>query len=211
MVNQRIEDYRRIREAARDYLSGLINRKEYADVDPVFAGKLLGIYRSGKMLFDSESEVSTLMDFSIAEKLSNGKSIIDREIESNKQINEEIWNILEAFRSSYTSLFEVIGLNKNECTVQLYDLLKDEDKEIIDISLSQSARKDGLLFFRIVAIKDFAMTSGMSFGFSKECKDILLRRYRSEIRSRFKIDKSITRFLIFHRLNREFGEHLLLI
>jgi hypothetical protein len=79
------------------------------------------------------------------------------------------------------------------------------------MGLSQSARNSGLLFFRIVSINDFAMTSGMSFGFPAEFKDVLLRRYRSEIRSRFTIDKSITRFLIFHKLNREFGEDVKLI
>jgi len=211
MNTQRVEQYQRIRQVCKEYLSDLLNKDKYPEADPVVAGKLLGIYRSGKIVFSTESEVSTLMDFSIAEKIFNGKSQIDREIESGLVVDEYKHAILEAFRSGYTSLFEVLGNVPADHTVQLYDLLKDEDKEIIDINLSRSIDKSKLLFFRILSFKEFAMSSGATFAFSSKHKDVLLRRYRSEIRSRFVIDKSVTRFLVFHRLNRDYGEDIILV
>ena len=211
MTNRRIEQYKHLRQVARNYLSGLAAKDKYPEIDLKAVGKLLGIYRAGTLIFESESDVSAMMDFTIAERLYDGKSLIDREIESSQDIDEDKHAILEAFRSGYTSLFEVRGSNPAEHTIQLYDLLKDEDNEIIDINLSLSIDKSRLLFFRIVRFKDFAMTSGVNFIFSAKRKDFFLRRYRSELKTRFIIDKSITRFLIFHRLNHEFGQEIELV
>jgi hypothetical protein len=211
MTNQRIELYKHLRQVARNYLSGLVAKDKYPEIDPKAVGKLLGIYRDGTLIFESENDVSAMMDFSIAEKLYNGKSLIDREVESNQNLDEDKYAILEAYRSGYTSLFEVRGSDPAEHTIQLYDLLKDDDKEIIDINLSLSIDKSRLLFFRLVSFKDFAMTSGVNFVFNVKRKDFFLRRYRSELKTRFIIDKSITRFLIFHRLNHEFGQEIELL
>lgn len=211
MNNDRVERYQHMREISKSYLSKLISSERYPDVDPKRVGKLLGLYHHGKMIFESESEISVMMDFAIAEKLYYGKSLVDREIESNQNLNPDRRAILEAFRSGYTSLFEVIGANPPEHTVQLYDLLKDDDKEILDINLSRSITPSRLIFFRILSFDDFAMSSGAGFVYNSKLKDLLLRRYRAGIRTRFVLDKSITRFLIFHKLNREFGEELELV
>jgi len=206
-----LEKYQHIREAAKGYLSPLVSSERHPEADPRTIGKMLGLYRAGKMYFQSETEVSVMMDFSIAERLYGGKSLVDLELESNVALDPDHRSILEAFRSSHTSLFEILDTDSEARSIFLYDLLKDEDKEIVDINLSRSAGKSKLLFFRLIEFEDFAMTSGVSFVFNSKNKDSLLRRYRTELRSRFVIDKSITRFLIFHRLNRQFGQEIELI
>jgi len=64
---------------------------------------------------------------------------------------------------------------------------------------------------RTLSIKFRIAGSGAGFVYNSKLKDLLLRRYRAGIRTRFVLDKSITRFLIFHKLNREFGEELELV
>ena len=207
-----IERYMHIRSVARKYLSSLVSNKEYKDVDPIVVGKLLGMYHGGrKMIFQSETEISVMMDFTLNEKLCRGKSIIDRELENNHALNQEQIEILKAYQSGYTSLFQVLATRPRQGTIRLYDLLRDEDKDIIDIALSQTIGTSHALFLRIVSFSDFAMNSGASFVFNRRVQDRLIRRYRAELRTDFVTDKSITRFLIFQRLNRELGKPLDLI
>ena len=206
------ERYKHIRSVARKYLSSLVSSKDYEDVDPIAVGKLLGMYHRGrKMIFQSEAEISVMMDFTLNEKLCKGKSIIDRELEKNHTLDQEQIEILNAYRSGYTSLFQVLGTRPGQSTIQLYDLLRDEDKDIVDIALSRTIGISRVLFLRIVSFTDFAMSSGVSFIFNRRVQDKLIRRYRAELRTDFVVDKSITRFLIFQRLNRELGEPLDLI
>jgi hypothetical protein len=211
MSDQRLEHYQHIRQVAKAYVSGLVSSAKHPEADPKRVGKILGLYHAGKMIFQSETEVSVMMDFTIAEKLYDGKSLVDLEIESNHDLADEVRAILEAYRSGYTSLFEVLDKDPNKHTIRLYDLLRDDDKEIIDINLSRSVDKTQLLFFRLITFNDFSMTSGISFVFGSNNKEVLLRRYRAELRTRFTIDKSITRFLIFQRLNRQLGQEIRLL
>ena len=131
-------------------------------------------------------------------------------MESASHLDENRMAILKASRDGYTSLFEVLETKKNENIIRLYDLLRDDDKEIIDINLSQTVDKKRLLFLRYIDLHEFSMSSGVSFVYGSSHKETLLRRYRTEIRTRFKINKSITRFLIFHRLNQQFGQEVVL-
>ena len=206
-----LEKYKHIRQTARSYLSPLVSATRHPEADPRIIGKMLGLYREGKMYFQSETEVSILMDFTIAERLYDGKSLVDLELESGVALDPDQRSILEAFRASHTSLFEVLDTDSKAHSMLLYDLLRDEDKQIVDINLSRSADNSKLLFFRLIDLEEFAMTSGVSFAFSSKTRISCSGRYRTELRSRFTIDKSITRFLIFHRLNRQFGHEIELI
>ena len=210
-MSEPLDQYRHVRQVAKEYLSSLLSSTKYPEADLKRIGKILGLYDAGKLVFQSETEVSVMMDFSLAEKLYNGKSIIDLELAAQHDIDDERRTILEAVRTGYTSLFEVLSSDPEGHTINLYDLLRDDDKEIIDINLSQSIEKGRLLFFRFLSFREFSMTSGVSFAFGSKEKEVLLRRYRVELRTRFTIDKSATRFLIFHRLNRQFGQDLKLI
>jgi hypothetical protein len=207
-----IERYKHIRGVARKYLSSLVSNKNYRDVDPIMVGKLLGMYHRGKkMIFQSETEISVMMDFTLNERLHDGKSIIDRELERNHDLNQEQIEILKAYQSGYTSPFQVLGTKPSQSSIHLYDLIRDEDKDIVDVGLSRTVSTSHALFFRIVSFADFSMNSGASFVFNRRMQERLTRRYRAELRTDFVMDKSITRFLIFQRLNRELGEALDLI
>lgn len=115
---------------------------------------------------------------------------------------------LEAFRSSYTSLFEAIVNNASAYAVKLYDTLNNRKEEIVDVSFSRTVNPGRFLFCRIVWIQDFAMTFGAVFIFGGQLSDVLVRRYRSWPKSRFVINESVTRFILFQSLNRELGEPL---
>ena len=203
--------YLHFRRISKEYLSYLPSKRDDPDFDLRKVGKLLDIYHNGKMIFESENELSIMMDFAITESLFNGKSLVERELESAKDLDNDHRLILEAFRSSYTSLFEVIVNNASASTVKLYDTLNNSEEEIVDVNFSRTVNPGLLLFCRIVRIQDFAMTSGAVFIFRGQLRDVLVRRYRSGLKSRFAINESVTRFILFHGLNREFGEALELI
>jgi hypothetical protein len=211
LIDSRLAKYKHLRQISKEYLSGLVSSSRRPEVDLKEIGRFFGIYKSGTMMFHDETEVSVMMDFTICERLYNGKSLIDIEMESANDLDANRMTILTAFRDGYTSLFEVLETRKKENTIRMYDLLRDNDKEIIDINLSQTVDKKRLLFLRYIDFQEFSMSSGLSFVYGSSQKETLLRRYRTEIRTRFKIDKPITRFLIFHRLNQQFGQEVVLL
>jgi hypothetical protein len=206
MEDEKLRRYADLRRLSKDYFSGLATGKGQTDVDPRKVGRLLGIYRNGKMLFQSENEITAMMDFAVAERIHDGSSVAERELASGLDLDADRRLLLEGLRDSTTSLFLTIRAQKEERTVRVHDLFNDRDAEIVDMTLSRTAPPGMLFFLRLINLSEFSMSSGSVFAFKADRHDVLVRRYRSSLRSRFTIDESVTRFLAFFRLNREYGE-----
>ena len=67
--------YLHFRRISKKYLSNLPSHRDDPDFDLRKVGKLLDIYHNGKMIFESENEVSIMMDFAITERPFNDKSL----------------------------------------------------------------------------------------------------------------------------------------
>ena len=204
-TNDQIEQYKRYRNIAKEYLSHLVTEIDDTRRNYKRIGKLLGVFRENAFIFEDENESFAFIDFALCEKLYGGRSRVDQELDSQAELTQEMIEILEAFKDSYTSLFEIVDKNPEKSTIQLRDLLNGGETEILDIHFSKLAPVGGLLFCRVVFLQGFNMNSGVAFGFRGQDKELILRRYRALSKSKFTIDKSITRFIAFFNLNRQFG------
>jgi hypothetical protein len=146
------------------------------------------------------------MDFALFELLINNKNFIERYYELGllESVEEKI--LLEGKLNAFTSLFEVAGIDRENCLIKLSDILdSDKNYSLVDIGFSQTGRVGLLFFTRIIPLPDFNMTGGVSFGFRKETKQKLLNGYRFlQLKSNNKI-MSIDRYLYFFNQYRNFG------
>lgn len=170
------------------------------------SARLLGVARGDTFVFDSEDETSVLMDFALNEYRVNNKNTIEIYREKIGWQNEVEKDILHALLSSYTSLFKVASISEAENTLLLNDILNKKDNmKIIDIAFSKTAIPGLLLFIRLIPFKNFNMTSGVSFVFSGDLEEYLLRRYKKLSKKVKSASDSIKRFVSFYKLSKTSG------
>ena len=211
-AQERIEIYQDYRNAARDYLSHTVTEIDNYGRNMKRIGKLLGLYRESTMVFEDERESLALIDFTLSERLFNGKSKIEQELDCGRVKDEKLIKILMGYKNSTTSLYEVTRTDKATSTVYLHDILGDGgDTSFLDIQFCDSAQAGVLLFLRLVSLDEIRMTSGSAFVFDGDHKDMLLKRYGYLLKANYAINPSVTRFIVFFKLNRKYGLPLELI
>lgn len=185
--SDKVRKYKKIRETGRN-LNSKIFKVVPKDVMQR-AAKDMGILHKGVFVFDSEEEMSFLQDRLTYDVRWDGKSTLEHfEIERGSDLSAEEIQILEGMKDAYFSLFEVVGNVSNE-SLQLSDLLSDNQLELMDINLSISAPRGSLIATRIIKIEDICMTSGVAYPFLPEQRDILisgLKARQTDRRSRKK-------------------------
>lgn len=150
--------------------------------------------------------VHVLYEYVIFEHREKDKRVLDWYMKKNQPENEWEQILLEAFRSSDTSLYEVVSASANEVTATLRDILGEGgDVVVTDFGLSHTASIGTLLFARIIHLPWLNATSGLSLPFFPESRDILLREYRKRKSKPASLDESARRFLAFLRLYEEIG------
>jgi hypothetical protein len=77
------------------------------------------------------------------------------------------------------------------------------------IGFSQTATPGLLMFTRIVPLRDFSMTSGMTFVFPASQEKFLLNEYPKLARKIPSPRESVRRFIAFFKLNRRYGQEVL--
>jgi hypothetical protein len=202
---QLISKYKQYRKIATD-LTDKIAEELTTPEDLRAVGRLMGILREKTFVFESEEEFNFLNDFRLFEYLSDGKNFIQRYQEKEYQLDEKQTEVINASILSYTSLFKIIKADPESATITLNDLLNNEQEiEIININLSQTAQIDLLIFTRIMPFSDFNMTSGMFCLFPKNSERFLLKQVRITMKTVKSEIGSIRRFIAFFKLNRKKG------
>ena len=171
------------------------------------AAKKLGIpLKNNTFIFNSEDEMSVLMDFAIYECAKTGKNCIalyKEDIDTNDNIEKEL---LEGMLLSYTSLFKITSIIEKENKIMLADVLnKKEDISFIDFGLSMTGTPGMLIFTRIIPLKDFSMTSGISFAFPENSEENLKNNYEI-LKNKINSDSdSLKRFAAFYKMSLNEG------
>ena len=200
-----VKKYKIYRKTCKELNSKIIKTCLKSDVF-IKSARLLGFAHGDTLIFDNESEMDVLMDFALHEYRVNNKNTIEiyrEKIGGQNKIEKEI---LDALISSYTSLFKITSICENENTLVLYDILNKKDNiRLIDIGLSTTTIPGLLLFIRLVGLKDFSMTSGISFVFPENLEVYLLKRYKRLSRKVKSESASIKRFISFFRLSKTDG------
>lgn len=170
------------------------------------SAELLGILHGETLIFESEDETSVLMDFALNDYLVDNQNTIKLYRDTVGWKNEIEKEILDAHLASYTSLFKVTSISKGECTLLLNDLLNNKEGiQLIDIHLSRSGVPGILMFTRLICLKDFNMTSGVSFAFPGYLEQYLLRKYRVLSKKVKSDNEAVRRFVSFHNLSKRKG------
>lgn len=199
-----VKTYKKYRKAGMKLIQKIMDTSLARDV-VIASAKLLGIARGEVLIFDSEDESSVLMDFALNDYKVNNKNTIEMYRDTEGWENETEKEILDAHLASYTSLFKIASISKQDHSILLNDLLNKEDITLIDINLSKTAVPGLLVFTRIVPFKEFNMTSGISFAFHRHLEQYLLKRYRILSKKVKSNDKSVKRFVSFHKLSKTKG------
>jgi hypothetical protein len=208
-VKYNINKYKKYREVGKILNHKIIDRFIGRDII-LLSGKYLGLVslvKKNTLIFDNESETAALMDFAINEYQTNGINAV--QLYKDKVIlkNDIEVEILDALVKSYTSLFKITNIKRNETKLILSDVLNknNEQIEIIDIGFSQTARAGLLIFLRIVPFADFNITGGYGFPFNGDLEEYLLKEYKHLVKQIKSSSESIKRFVSFFKLYRRHG------
>ncbi len=200
-----IEKYKEYRKISKE----LNNKIMDTCLDPdVFkkSARLLGAARGDVLILDDEDELNILMDFALREYKVNKQTTVELYREKVGWENEIEKEILDAFISSYTSLFKITSISKAEKSLILEDILNKKDNiKIIDRALSKSAESGLLVFIRIVPFKDFNMSAGILFAFYGELEKDILKKYKVLSKKVRSDNESIKRFVSFYKLSKTDG------
>jgi hypothetical protein len=175
--------YRRVRQVGVQ-----LNHKLVASLNKEIietAGKRLGIFKNGTLVFDSEDEVSVLMDYAIHNMRVDGQNAVERYLDKSPPPDSAEMAFLKTLLEAYYSIFQVVK-SEPGVGVSVRDLLRrDDDTFIADVGFSFSAPKNNVLATRVIPLEEprIFMTGGAALPVS-----------------------SATLSRIMNSLNRTFGE-----
>jgi hypothetical protein len=200
-----IEKYKEYRKISKELNNKIMDKCLDPDVFKKSA-RLLGAARGDVLILDDEDEMNILMDFALREYKVNKQTTVEIYREKIGWENEIEKEILDAFISSYTSLFKITSISKAEKSLILEDILNKKDNiRIIDRALSKSAEPGLLVFVRIVPFKDFNMSAGILFAFYDELEKDILKKYKMLSKKVRSDNESIKRFVSFYKLSKTDG------
>jgi len=122
--------------------------------------KKLGILRGDTFVLDNEDETSVLMDYCIYDVYRKGRNAVDQYLcdrppdpESNEMA------CLHAMQHATYALVVVLGVERGVgCHVR--NLFTEETRLLVDMGLSKSAQRGGIMATRLVDYGEFVTTSG---------------------------------------------------
>lgn len=171
------------------------------------AGRLLNIVSKDTLWIYNESERDFFSDFLIFDyNFDSLKNNIETYISLNSAQEGIEQDLFKALLKSYTSLFRIISIDKSNCKLCLYDILnKVYEIYLVDVNMSKTSQPGMIFFTRLIPLKNFNMTSGMSFGFTSDMETYLVNKYKRLGRKVKSESESIKRFASFFQLNRSDG------
>jgi hypothetical protein len=153
-----LDQYRRMREVRfrlNNLLVKTIPRKTLEE-----CGRILGFFRKGVLVFESEDETSVLMDYCLYYPGPDGRNLVAKYLEkSPPPVDSDEMVALREMTHAYYSLFQVIGVERG-VGVSVRDLLRGETGFIVDVGFGDTAQRHMILATRIIPVEGFLMTGG---------------------------------------------------
>ena len=195
-----IKEYRRYRKAGRNLNHKIIK----AYLNETILGKaatMLRLGQKGRLILDSEDDLSVLMDFALYEiRNGEGKNSVERYAEEIGGVNAIERELLAAMVKARTGLFKVNQVLSEKRQIVLEDLINPDAIILTDINFSQTLIKKLVVFFRPVRLAKFTMTSGIAFVFPATLEQELVRRWKG-----FEAKGDAERYAWFFRKSRQSG------
>jgi hypothetical protein len=197
--------YKNYRQVGMDLNTELIKQ---VDVEVfVHAANLLGLLEKGNVVIKERQQSDYLYDFVLHENLNNQYTMVEKYKANNSSEDELKTTVLNAFLSSYTSLFKIIAVTAETSTLELQDVLNSDRENVFvtDLNFSKTAKVGMLLFSRILTFDDLAMFSGSSFLFKAEHESYIHTKYKKLIKKVPIENEPAKRFVAFYQLNQTDG------
>ena len=158
------------------------------------------------MVFDSENDSETLINFMVFEKSSQNDAAYQRFYRSCPKLDDLQQVNMNGILHFHSSLFEVKSIDPKGNTIVLEDLMDaGREYQLMDIEMSKTVPAGFIIFTRLIPINDVNMTSGVGFGFNRIDKDKLLSAISlAEFKHRRKLTKTEL-FILMHEKNRQYG------
>jgi hypothetical protein len=201
----RTEEYEEHREVGRELNSKLMD--SYLNHDILMeSARLLGIVgEDDTLVFDTDEEMSIMMDFALNDYQQQGRTAVEVAWENQDWENEMEKDHLEGLLRSYTSLFKVTAVNSSENIIEIMDVLNKKSTKFIDIGFSKTATQGLLVFFRLVPYENFNATSGVSFAYRGDIEDHLQTVYRGVKKNIESRPEPVKRYVAFYKLYKKYG------
>ncbi len=168
-----LAQYRRIRDVAKQLSHKLV---ESLDKDAIHeSGRRLGILHRGVLVFDSEDMAAVLMDYAIHHYFApDGRNAVRRYLDlSPPPADSEEPAVLQARINIRYGLFQVAGVFPG-FGIEVNDVFRAERLLVIDVGLSNSARRGMVLASNVVCPGSFWMTTGAGLPVAAEVLETLL-------------------------------------
>jgi len=204
------EEYLIIRQTGMSFSSMLFKEKLNDKDDVHNAGKLLGLLKEGKFIFESDDDSDALTDYLIFERNKKGTRFIQKFYDSDVELPDLEEELLEAMLDSHASLFEVNKIDSENYTLILTDILDKNRKEykLFDLGYSQTAKLGHIFFTRLLPVREVNITSGLMFLFDSIHKD---RLFADISFARFKNNNHLNSsglFVLIHKKYRFYGKEV---
>jgi SEC-C motif len=123
-------------------------------------GRILGFFRKGAMVFETEDETSVLMDYCLYYPGPDGRNLVAKYLEkSPPPADSEEMAALQEMTHAYYSLFQVVDVERG-VGVSVRDLLRGETGFIIDVGFGNTAQRHMMVATRIIPMEGFLTTGG---------------------------------------------------
>jgi hypothetical protein len=161
-----LDEYRRLRDLIRRHHSAVVETLPRATL--LKCAKMFGLLRKNKLLLESESELTILMDYCIYTHRQRGRSLMDlylaKLVTTNDPADQEI---AEAMLKARFSIFKFQQVHPGR-GVTVVDLVRGDSLLLVDEALSRSMAKGSVLATRVLPFPSFWVTTGAGFPISED-------------------------------------------
>jgi hypothetical protein len=162
--------------------------------------------KRGVLLFETEDELDVLMQFILNELLQDGRPIIQHYLETRgparNAMEEEPFH---GIRNSFSSLFRVQRVRPDGIVLENLLMPSQELHTLVDIGLIQTGAAGFLLFTRLVPLREYAITAGVSFPFEGSQEEALIAEARSAKKLGREDEVGMRWYVLFHPLSKSKG------
>lgn len=170
------------------------------------AEKLHMLARGKTLVFASEDETDVLAQFLLYETLQAGRPIILHHLEKRgapQDAMEE--DLFRGIRNSFSSLFRIETVRRDGIALKNVLAQGEELHTLVDIGLIQTGRPGFLLFTRLLPLREYTVTGGVSFPFAGHHEGALIDEDLKLRKAARQHELSVRRYILFHGLGKTMG------
>ena len=162
----------KLQQAAVDW--GMNHKREFLRT----AKKLGMLGANDTLLFDSDSELSILMDGLIYETRVEQQKIVTAFLKQYTCKDDIDRQLADAMRQAQFGLYRIEAITRDHAALQLKALVAEiADVTITNVALSQSARTGMVIALRILRLPALSIASGVFFAFESVRAQRIVREW----------------------------------